>query len=495
MGIDTVRLTFCGAAGTVTGSRYLLEAAGRRVLIDCGLFQGPKEIRQRNWQDPGFDPTSIDAIVLTHAHVDHTAYLPRLVAMGYDGPIYATPTTIDLVGLVLPDSAHLQEEDAEYANRKGYSKHHPALPLYTVDDAEKTLGMLRRLPYHAMSEILPGIAVYPRDAGHILGSSNLTVQLGEGKDVSRLVFSGDVGRYDQPILNDPESVPGADWMVCESTYGDRLHPDEAPEDGLVDAVNAIVERGGVIVVPAFAIGRTQELIYALRELAAAGRIPTIPVYIDSPMAIKATAIFGHHPEDQDAEARMLLANGSPPLSYPNLHVAARRDESMAINKVRGPAIIISANGMATGGRILHHLDQRLPHPQNMVLFVGFQAEGTRGRQLLDGATEVKIHGRFVPVQAEVRSLPGFSAHGDQRELLRWLKGSSPPKALFLTHGEDAPRATLATLVREQLHWPDVQCPHHLETFELRPDGAVSLGFPPGREPGPTPARTGESDNA
>jgi metallo-beta-lactamase family protein len=473
---NTPRLTFCGAAGTVTGSRYLLDWAGRRLLVDCGLFQGPKAIRQRNWHDPGFDPASLDAVVLTHAHVDHTAYLPRLYAIGYRGPIYATPTTIDLCGLILPDSAHLQEEDAEYANKKQYASHQPALPLYTVEDADATLRLLRPLPYHETREILPGIAVTPLDAGHILGSSNLTLLIGAGNGARRLVFSGDVGRYDQPILNDPETPARADWLLCESTYGDRLHPTESPKAGLADAVRAIDDRRGVIVVPAFAVGRTQELIYTLRELAEAGQIPSVPVYVDSPMAIRATRIFGQHPEDHDREARALLANGSAPLGYPDLHVAARRDESMAINKVRGPAVIISANGMATGGRILHHLSQRLPHPENMILFVGFQAEGTRGRQLLDGADEVKIHGQLVPVRAEVRTLPGFSAHGDQAELLRWLGAMrEPPMTLFLTHGEDGPRRALAALVRERLGWPDVQLPQHLEAFELREERAVSLG--------------------
>lgn len=481
-----MKLTFCGAAGTVTGSRYVLEHDGKRVLFDCGLFQGSKEIRQRNWGDPGFDPAALDAIVLTHAHVDHSAYLPRVVAQGYRGHVFATPATIDLLEIVLPDSAHIQEEDAEYANKKGYSRHQPALPLYTMEDAQETLRRLRPLPYHEVREVIPGIAIRPADAGHILGSANLTVLIGG----HRLVFAGDVGRYDQPILNDPESVTTADWMLCESTYGDRLHPAEPPGEGLVDAVQAIVARRGVMVVPAFAIGRTQELVYALRELAAAGRIPTVPVYVDSPMAIKATAVFGEHPENFDREARALLADGTPLLAYPDLHVASRRDESMAINRVRGPAIIISANGMATAGRILHHLSQRLPDARNLLLFVGFQAEGTRGRQLLEGASEVRIHGSMIPVRAEVRSLPGFSAHADQGELLRWLGGTtSPPKALFLVHGEDnGPRETLADLVRTRLGWPNVHLPRHLESFELLSTGARPLG---GAQPPPVGEETHE----
>jgi metallo-beta-lactamase family protein len=456
------RLTFLGAAGTVTGSKYLLEAAGRRLLVDCGLFQGEKELRQRNWQEPPFDPASLDAVVLTHAHVDHCAYLPRLARLGFARPVYATPATIDLVGLVLPDSAHLQEEEAEYANEKGFSKHQPALPLYTAADAEAALRLLRPLPYHELRELVPGVAVQPSDAGHILGSACLTV-LVEGR---RIAFSGDLGRYDEPILNDPEPIAEAAWVLCESTYGDRLHGHDPPEAALADAIDTIAARRGVMVVPAFAIGRTQTLLYALRGLAAAGRIPTVPVVIDSPMAIRATRIFGEHPEAQDAEARALLADGTPPLAYPNLKVAATRDESIAVNQMEGPLVIISSSGMATGGRVLHHLRHRLPDERNMVLLVGFQAEGTRGRSLQDGATEIKIHGRMVPARAEVRSISGFSAHADQEELLRWLGGfRSRPTRLFLTHGEDGPRRVLAELVQRRLGW-DVHMPQHLEAVDL-----------------------------
>src|SRR5262245_13603796 len=458
----STRLTFLGAAGTVTGSKYLLEADGRRLLVDCGLFQGRKELRNRNWQDPPFDPLTLDAIVLTHAHVAHCAYLPRLVRLGYSHPVYATPATIDLAGLVLPDSAHLQEEEAEYANEKGFSKHQPALPLYTAEDAQAALRLMRPLPYRELREIVPGVAARPSDAGHILGSASLSVQI-EGRWIA---FSGDVGRYDEPILNDPEPIAEAAWVLCESTYGDRLHGDEPPESALAEAVLAIEARRGVMVVPAFAIGRTQTLLYALRGLSAAGRIPPIPVAIDSPMAIKATRIFGEHPEAQDAEARALLADGTPPLAYPNLRVAATRDQSVAINRLEGPLVIISSSGMATGGRVLHHLRQRLPDERNMVLLVGYQAEGTRGRSLQDGAPEVKIHGHMVPVRAEVRTISGFSAHADQAELMRWLSGfRSPPKQLFLTHGEEGPRRILADLVQRRLGW-SVQRPEHLDAVDL-----------------------------
>jgi metallo-beta-lactamase family protein len=459
-----MKLTFLGAAGTVTGSKYLLEAADRRVLIDAGLFQGAKELRLRNWADPPFDPAALDAIVLTHAHVDHCAFLPRLIRLGYRRPVYATPATIDLAGLVLPDSAHLQEEEAGYANEKGFSKHKPALPLYTAEDAEAALRLMRPLPYHELREIVPGVAVRPSDAGHILGSASLSVRAEE----RWIVFSGDVGRYGEPILNDPEPIARADWILCESTYGDRLHADEegSPEEALATAVDAIVERRSVMVIPAFAIGRTQALLYALRELAAAGRIPQIPVAVDSPMAIKATAIFGDHPDAHDAEARALLADGTPPLAYPALRIAAARDQSMALNHAPGPMIIISSSGMATGGRVLHHLRNRLPDPRNIILLVGYQAEGTRGRALQDGKPEVKIHGRMVPVRAEVRQISGFSAHADQGELMRWLGGfQERPKRLFLTHGEDGPRQVLAEVVRERLGW-DVGRPQHLEVADL-----------------------------
>lgn len=461
-----VKLTFLGAAGTVTGSRYLLETGDRRVLVDCGLFQGPKEVRNRNWEGPGFDVSTLDAVVLTHAHVDHCAYLPVLVKNGYRRPIYATPATIDLAGLILPDSAHLQEEDAAYANKKGYSSHKPAEPLYTGADAQATLALFRPLPYHELREVFRGFAVRPGDAGHILGSANLLVRVETGTGPITIAFSGDVGRYNQPILNDPEPIEAADYALCESTYGDRMHPKETPDAELARAVDDVVARRGVIVIPAFAIGRTQELLYTLRELVRAGRIPEIPVYLDSPMAISATRIYGQHDEDYDADARLLLRDGTPPLSYGDLHVAARRDESIAINKVRGPAIIISANGMATGGRILHHLSQRLPHAENMLLFVGFQAEGTRGRQLVSGAPEVKIHGEMVPVNAEIRQIPGFSAHADQGELLRWVSGfKRPPRRLFLTHGEDDARRTFARLIEERMGW-SVAMPQHRESVEL-----------------------------
>lgn len=462
----SVQLSFLGAAGTVTGSRYLLDTGHKQVLFDCGLFQGARALRDRNWEGLGFDVAALDAVVLTHAHVDHCAYLPVLVREGYRGPIYATPSTIDLVRLVLPDSAHLQEEDAEYANKKGYSSHQPAKPLYTVEDAHATLQLLRPIGYHELREVVRGVAVRPADAGHILGSANLLVRVEADGGAIRLAFSGDVGRYDQPILNDPEPIEAAEYAFCESTYGDRLHPPETPDVGLAQAVNDVARRGGVIVVPAFAIGRTQELLYTLRGLVAHGDVPAIPVFLDSPMAIEATRIYGRHKEDYDAVARLLLKDGTPPMAYQDLRIAARRDESMAINKVRGPALIISANGMATGGRILHHLRQRLPHEQNMVLFVGYQAEGTRGRQLVEGAPAVKIHGEMVPVRAEVRQLSGFSAHGDQSELMRWLGGfRQAPKRLFLTHGEEGPRQVLADLIRQRLGW-EVGLPRHREVANL-----------------------------
>jgi len=460
-----VKLTFLGAAGTVTGSRYLLDVRARHILVDCGLFQGRKEIRQRNWERLPFDPRGIHAVLLTHAHVDHCAFLPVIVREGFSGPIYATPPTIDLARLVLQDSAHIQEEEASYANRKGYSRHHPALPLYTAADAERAMERLRPLGYREAREIVPGVAATFGDAGHILGSANLRLQI-DGRHRISVAFSGDIGRYAEPLLNDPEPIREARWIVCESTYGDRIHERVSDFEPLANAVEAIVERGGVMVIPAFAIGRTQTILFGLRELVDRGRIPMLPVYLDSPMAVRATRIFGQHPKDHDVEARALMADGTPPLEYPDLRIASTREESEAINKVDGPAVIISASGMATGGRVLHHLRQRLPERRNMVVLVGFQADGTRGRALQDGAGEIKMHGSWVPVRAEIRTLPGFSAHADREEILRWLRGfESPPNALYLTHGENGARTSLADFIRGTLGWK-VHLPEHLEVVSL-----------------------------
>src|SRR5579883_1968053 len=383
------RITFLGAAGTVTGSKYLVEANGKRLLVDCGLFQGSRELNQRNWQRLILEPATIDFVVLTHAHLDHTGYLPRLVENGFHGPIFANPVTQELCSLLLPDSAHLMEEDAEHATRHGYSSHKPALPLYTQDEVTSTLKQLAPLPRLGECRICPEFLIRSHDAGHILGSSSLELVVTEGSATTTILFSGDLGRYDQPLLKDPEKPAKADFVLCESTYGDRDHPSAPPPDAaLADVINRVAKRGGVIVVPAFAVDRTQLLIYDIRRLELSQRIPPLPIYMDSPMAIEVTDIYREHGEDLKIGRDELRAN---PFAVQTIHVMRTREQSKEINNVHTPAIIISASGMATGGRVLHHLRQRLPDPRNCVLLAGFQAEGTRGRLLEEGLKTIRIH--------------------------------------------------------------------------------------------------------
>ena len=460
------QITFLGATGTVTGSKYLVEANGRRLLVDCGLFQGRKELRLRNWAPLPIDPRSIDCVVLTHAHLDHTGYLPRLVNGGYRGPILANDATRELCSLLLPDSAHLMEEDAEHAAQHGYSKHTPPLPLYTQEDAFAALRRFEPLPRQGEHRISPEFLVRSHQAGHILGASSLELVVTEnGKSVT-VLFSGDLGRYGQPILNDPEPPPRADYVLCESTYGDRDHPSEpSQEAALAEVINRVSRRGGIIVVPAFAVDRTQLLMYSIRELEDADRIPRLPVYVDSPMAIDATEIYLRHRDDHDAEFSSAERNGSP-LKTHDLHIMRTVQESKQIAGVSSRAIIISASGMATGGRILHHLARCLPDARNCILLVGFQAEGTRGRSLQDGAPYVKMHGQLIPVRAEIVSLAQFSAHAGRSELLRWLAGMpAPPKELFLVHGEPVAAQSLREAVQSQFGW-NVTLPDYLQTVEL-----------------------------
>jgi len=455
---------FLGAAGTVTGSRFLLEHDGRRVLVDCGLFQGPKELRLRNWAPLPVEVSSLDAVVLTHAHIDHTGGLPRLVRSGYDGPVITTSGTRDLSALLLPDSAHLQEEEAKYANQRGYSRHKPAEPLYTVQDAKRALGLFETFGYDRPKEILPGITLTFVRAGHILGSAVCVFDL--AKSGQRVVFSGDLGRYNAPILRDPERVAKATTLVVESTYGDREHGETAPMDALADAVNEAYRQRGMVLIPAFAIGRTQEILYHLRNLEEAGRIPVLDVYVDSPMACDATPLYLAHPEDHDLDMQAILGRGASPLATKRTHFTRSGEESKALNQVEGPGIIISASGMATGGRILHHLAQRLPDPRTTVLFVGYQSEGTRGRRMLNGEKEVKIHGALVPVRATLKQVSGFSAHADWTETLKWMDGfEAAPRQTLLVHGEPKALAALKGRV-EAKGWP-AYVPQHLEKVELR----------------------------
>jgi metallo-beta-lactamase family protein len=461
------KITFLGAAGTVTGSKYLIEAGGKRLLVDCGLFQGPKELTQRNWEQFQIDPASIDWVLLTHAHIDHSGYLPRLVHAGYRGPIYADAATHELCELLLLDSAHLQEEDAEYAARKAYSSHQPPLPLYTVADAHAALKQFRNIPRADAFTISPEFSVRTHDAGHILGSTWMELTITENGKQTLSVFSGDLGRYDQPILKDPEPPSRADFLLCESTYGDRDHGTGSVPDELADVINRVAKRGGMIVIPAFAVGRTQTLMYYLRELADAQRIPQLPVYVDSPMAISVTDIYARHREDHDLDfVREEQQGNRDPLNLREVHMTRTVQDSKDINNVVSPSIIISASGMATGGRILHHLAKRLPDSRSAVLLVGYQAAGTNGRALQDGAQYLRIFGEEVPVRAEIVSLDQLSAHAGRSELLRWLSGfSAPPQRTFLVHGEPIALEALRGGIASRFHWP-VVVPEYLQTVDL-----------------------------
>ncbi len=459
-------IRFLGAAGTVTGARFLVEAGPARVLVDAGLFQGRKELRLRNWAPWPVEPGRLTAVVVTHAHIDHSGALPLLVRQGYAGPVHVTPATRDLLGLLLPDSGRLQEEEARWANKRGYSKHAPhAAPLYSEADALAVLPRLSPLPYARPARLAPGVTLTFHRAGHILGSATALLEL-DGPPPLRLLFSGDLGRYQAPILPDPEPAERADALVLESTYGGRRHPaGPAARDELRDEVRGAVRRGGALLIPAFAVGRTQEVLFTLRELEGRGEIPELPVFVDSPMAVDATPIHLAHREDHDDEMARLLAAGVEPLRPRRLQFARSPAQSKALNQVEGPCIILSASGMATGGRVLHHLARRLPDERTTVLLVGYQAAGTRGWSLQNGAATLRIHGEDVPVRARVASLSGLSAHADEAELVRWLATfPAPPRRTFLIHGE--PGALEAARARlDRMGWA-CEVPSHLETFEL-----------------------------
>jgi metallo-beta-lactamase family protein len=450
----TKTVQFLGAAGTVTGSKHLVRANGRQVLLDCGLFQGLKALRQRNWEAPAFDPKKLDALVLSHAHIDHSGYLPLVVRRGYQGPVYCTHATADLLHYMLPDSAYLQEKHAAHANYLGYSRHRPALPLYTMADAQAALELLVPQPFGMTFAVTPGIETTFRTAGHILGSATVDVVLDgtKGQTPLHLVFSGDLGRWGRPILHDPQPVPRADYLLLESTYGNRTHPPNVDDD-LATCVRTAAERGGALLVPAFAVGRTQELLWWLRQLEDDERIPRLPVYVDSPMAIDVTGTYLRHTAEHDVDMRRVEDRGKHPLYPSHFTLAKSQEQSMALNDLRGPIIIISASGMATGGRILHHLKLRLSDRRTTVLLVGFQAAGTRGRRLQEGADEVHIHGKDVTVRAQVDTLDGLSAHADQGELLQWLSGfEGPPKGIHLVHGEPTAAETLAAAIETRYGW-------------------------------------------
>ena len=443
-------LTFLGGAGgTVTGSKHLLEDGPRRLLLDCGLFQGLKTLRLRNWAAPPLDPKALGAVVLSHAHIDHSGYLPRLCRDGFDGPVYCTAGTRDLLKVMLPDAAHLQEEEAAYANRHGTSKHDPALPLYTIDDAARALGRLRAVEFGNRFHPAPGVEARFTHSGHILGAAVVHCDIA-GR---HLVFSGDLGRYGVPIMVDPDPVPEADVLLVESTYGNRDHAVDDNAEKLAAAVARAVQQKGWLLIPAFAVGRSQEILYDLRRLEAAGRIPSLPVYLDSPMGIQATAIYATHTDEHDEELKAAEREGGRPFAPRRFHLSRTVAESKALNDVDGPGIIVAGSGMATGGRILHHLKRLLPDPRTTVLFVGYQAAGTRGRLLRDGATTIRMLGETVAVRARIEVSDSYSAHADRGEILRWLAGfKRPPETTYVVHGEPEAAAALRDAITSRLGW-------------------------------------------
>jgi metallo-beta-lactamase family protein len=457
-------LTFLGAARTVTGSKYLLEVDRHRILVDCGLFQGLKELRLRNWEPLPVAADEVHAVVLTHAHVDHSGYLPRLFAQGFRGRIFCTPGTADLCRIVLPDAGRLAEEDARAANREGYTRHSPALPLFTEADALRVLGNLQPVGFDRPVPVAPGVEVNFVNSGHLLGSAFAILDL-DGARPRRIVFSGDVGRYDRPILPDPLPVDEADLLLVESTYGSRIHePDEGGER-LAAIVRETVERGGKLIIPAFAIGRVEEVIYWLKRLEEAGRIPVVPVMLDSPMAIEALHYYSRRNGELDPEMRTGRGEISAFVTRRFQQVSSPQ-QSAELVASRLPSIIISSSGMATGGRVLNHLKAALPNPRNTILFSGFQAAGTRGRKLVDGEREVKIHGQMVPVAARIEKLDSMSAHADAIELLRWLGGfKRPPELTCLVHGELESMEAFKLKVAERFGWR-VQIPEYLEAIEV-----------------------------
>lgn len=459
-------LTFLGATGTVTGSKYLLEASGERLLIDCGLFQGHKELRLRNWNPFPVDPASIHWVVLTHAHLDHTGYFPRLVKEGFHGQLWASSATVDLSGLTLPDSGHLQEEDAFYANKKGFSKHKPALPLYTHDEAVKSLELFRAADESKPLELSTHFRLRFIRAGHILGARMVEVTVTEAGKAVTVLFSGDLGRFPQLIIREPAVPNAVDYLVCESTYGDRLHPTDDYKARLAQIVETTAERGGSVIIPSFAIGRTQELLYLFRLLISRNQMQDLPIHVDSPMAIDATDLYRKHHEDHNLQTDEFEAGGQRLFAQPNVHFDRSVEASKALNECRYPTIIISASGMVTGGRVLHHLARCLPDHRNTVLFVGFQAPGTRGHSIQSGAESVKMHGQQVPVRARVETIENLSAHADYREILGWLeKFPSPPRKIFVTHGELHAAKALQEKITERLGWPS-GVPSYLEKVPL-----------------------------
>lgn len=471
------KITFYGGVGTVTGSKYLLEHNGKHVLVDCGLFQGDRELRERNWKDLPFDVNSLDAVIITHAHIDHTGFLPRLVKLGYGGPVFTSRATADLLKILLPDSGRLQEEDADYRNRHQLTRHAPALPLYDENDAKDTLKLLQPVPNNGVAvDVCEDFRASFLVAGHIIGASLVLVEMAGQRTARpphvyepsavRFLFSGDLGHYDQPIVKDPAPPPDCDYLMVESTYGNRLHGEVDSETQMARIINEAAKRDGPILIPAFAVGRTQEVLYLIRELEDAKRIPILPVVVDSPMAAQSTQVYNRWHEEHDQEYASLLAHKRHPLRTASMSTASSREESKKLNSMRGARIILSASGMLTGGRVLHHAMRVLPDENATIVFVGYQAAGTVGRRVQDGEKEVRIMKNWLPVRCHVEKVEGFSAHADWKAVLRWLEGlNSTPKRVFTTHGEPEAAAAMAGHIRERFGWT-VEVPQYEESVEL-----------------------------
>ena len=459
-------LSFWGAAGTVTGSKYLIEADRARVLIDCGLFQGGHDLRDRNWQEPPFNAAAVDAVIITHAHIDHTGYLPRFVRHGFRGPVFCSRGTADLLKILLPDAARLQEEEADYRNRHKITKHLPALPLYTEEDAREALKLIQVVSNNGQpNRIAKSVTAEFRIAGHILGSSQVLVRA-DGEQARGVLFSGDLGKYDQPIIRDPVAPPACDYLVVESTYGDRLHDIEEPKDALERIIKDAAERNSAVLIPAFAVGRAQEILYLIRELENEKRIPALPVCLDSPMAAAATQAYARRTEEQDQDYADALKTNPTPLRTHSMLACATRQESKRLNDFQGARVIIAASGMMNGGRILHHALRLLPDENAIVVFVGYQAAGTLGRRVADGEKQVKVLGQWIPVRCRIEKIGGFSAHADWKEVVRWLEGMpSPPRRVFVTHGEPEAAQAMGRHIHERFGW-EIEVPQYGEKFEL-----------------------------
>ncbi|MDX2188403.1 MAG: MBL fold metallo-hydrolase [Bacteroidota bacterium] len=460
-----VRIRFLGGAGSVTGSKYLLEIDNStfsyKLLVDCGLFQGLKDLRLKNWEEFPINPKNIDAVVITHCHIDHIGYLPKIFKEGFKGRVYCTHATKDLMEIMLLDSAKLQEEEAEYAFKKGYSKHEKPQPLYTVEDVTAMLGNIDGYPYKELIHLHKNISIKYHDAGHILGSAIVELFLEGDKMKKKIVFSGDLGRYNKPILRNPSQISSADILLVESTYGNKDNPSDHPKERLANVINEAFDRGGCILIPAFAVGRTQTLIFYVKELIEEKKIPSVPIFIDSPMGISATGIY-----KRNKTFHNLNDDAISIFDFQNVRYYRSQQESITINQIKSKAIIISSSGMCNGGRILHHLYNRLPKPNDTILFVGYQSEGTRGRRILDGEKTSRIFGEEVQINANIVHLEGLSAHADRKELLKWLKNfKSAPKNTFVVHGEVDVLNAYAQTIRNQFGW-NVTVPDFMEAFEL-----------------------------